>query len=60
MLFSHGHNRAFLLPDLCTTTERNGNRISIDKMPMKAIRTMLVSAIFRQCGSCIGLLDIAG
>jgi hypothetical protein len=29
-------------------------------MSMKTIRTMLVSAIFRQFGSCFGLFDIAG
>jgi hypothetical protein len=29
-------------------------------MPMKTIRTMLVSAIFRQFGSLFGIFDIAG
>jgi len=29
-------------------------------MPLKTIRKMLVSAIFRQFGSCFGLYDIAG
>jgi hypothetical protein len=28
--------------------------------PMKTIRTTLVSAIYRQIGSCFGLFDIAG
>jgi hypothetical protein len=28
--------------------------------PMKTIKTMLVSAMFRQFGSCFGLFDIAG
>jgi len=28
--------------------------------PMKTIRTTLVSAIYRQIGSCFGLIDIAG
>jgi len=28
--------------------------------PMKTIRSTLVSAIFRQFGSCFGLFDIAG
>jgi len=29
-------------------------------IPLKAIRTTLVSAIFRQFGSCFELFDIAG
>jgi len=29
-------------------------------MPMKTIRTTLVSHIFRQFSSCFGLFDIAG
>jgi hypothetical protein len=29
-------------------------------MPMKTIRTTLVSHIFRQFASCFGLFDIAG
>jgi hypothetical protein len=29
-------------------------------MPLKTIRTTLVSAIFRQFGRCFGLFDIAG
>jgi hypothetical protein len=28
--------------------------------PLKTIRTMLVSAIFRKFGSCFGVFDIAG
>ena len=28
MLFSHGPNKAFLVPDACRATERNGNSIS--------------------------------
>ena len=28
MLFSHGHNKAFLVPDSCGATVRNGNSIS--------------------------------
>ena len=27
MLFSHGPNKAFLVPDSCRVTERNGNNI---------------------------------
>jgi hypothetical protein len=30
MSFSHGPNKAFLVPDLCGATERNGNNISAD------------------------------
>jgi hypothetical protein len=30
VLFSHGPNKAFLLPDSCRGTERNGNSISAD------------------------------
>jgi len=30
VLFSHGPNKAFLVPDSCRATERNGNSISID------------------------------
>ena len=31
MLFSQGPNQAFLVPDLCRATERNGNSIiSVD------------------------------
>ena len=30
MLFSHGPNKAFLVPDSCRATERNGNSISAD------------------------------
>jgi hypothetical protein len=30
VLFSHGPNKAFLVPDLSRATERNGNSISAD------------------------------
>jgi len=30
LLFSHGPNKAFLVPDSCRVTERNGNSISTD------------------------------
>jgi len=30
VLFSHGAYKAFLGPDSCRATERNGNRISAD------------------------------
>ena len=61
MLFSHGPNKAFLVPDSYRATEWNGNRISADVTDgaIKNIRTMLVSAILRQYGNCFGLLDIA-
>jgi hypothetical protein len=34
--------------------------LTSQKTPMKIIRKTLVSAIFRQFGSCFGLFDIAG
>ena len=30
MLLGHGPNKAFLVPDSCRVTERNGNSISTD------------------------------
>ena len=30
MLLGHGPNKAFLVPDSCRATERNGNSIIID------------------------------
>jgi hypothetical protein len=30
VLLCHGPNKAFLVPDLCRETERNGNSISTD------------------------------
>jgi len=30
VLFSHGPNKAFLVPDSCGATERNGDSISAD------------------------------
>ena len=30
VLFSHWHTKAFLVPDSCTETERNGNSVSAD------------------------------
>jgi hypothetical protein len=30
MLLGHGPNKAFLVPDSCRETERNGNSISAD------------------------------
>jgi len=30
MLFSHGQNKAFLVPDSCRATERNGSSIRAD------------------------------
>jgi hypothetical protein len=30
VLFSHGPNKAFLVPDSCRATERNGNSIRAD------------------------------
>ena len=55
MLLGHGHNKAFLVPDLERATERNGNSISSDTDD-----TTLGSAIFIKFGICFGLFDIAG
>ena len=55
MLFSHGPNKAFLVPDSCRATKRNGNSISSDVADEADLRTMLVVAIFRQFGGCFGL-----
>jgi hypothetical protein len=38
---------------------RNSNSVSVD-VTLITIRTMLVSALCRQFGSCFGLFDIAG
>ena len=48
MLFSHGPNKAFLVPDSCRATERNGNSIRAD----------VTDDSFRQFGSCFGLFII--
>ena len=60
MLFSHGPNKAFLVPDSFGVTERNSNSISSDVTDdtLITIRMTLVSAIFRQFGRCFGLFDI--
>jgi len=49
VLFSHGPNKEFLVPDSCRVTERNGNSIKIfeidvltsQMIPLKTIRTTL-------------------
>jgi hypothetical protein len=49
-------NIAFLVLDSCWATDRNGNSVRADvtdDVPLKTFRTTLVSAIFRQFGSCI-------
>jgi len=50
VLLGHGPNKAFLVPDSCSATERNGNSISADVTddPIEMSRTTLVSVIFRQ------------
>jgi hypothetical protein len=60
VLFSHGPNKAFLVPDSFGATERNSNSISSDVTDdtLITIRMTLVSAIFRQFGRCFGLFDI--
>jgi len=41
-------------------TTDNRHQVMSHVTPMKTIGMMLVSAIFRQFGSCYGLFDIAG
>jgi hypothetical protein len=61
VLFSHGPNKAFLVPDSCRATERNRNsKQTSQRAHLKTIIMMLVSAIFRQFGNCFGPFDIAG
>ena len=62
MLYSHGPNKAFLVPDSCRATVRNGNSISSDAIEdtIETIITTLVSALFRQFGSCLEPFDIEG
>jgi len=52
----------FLVPGSCRATERNGNSISADVTydTIENDLEMLVSALFRQFGSCFELFDIAG
>ena len=59
VLFSHGRNKAFLVPDSCRVTVKNGNSINMD-FTLKTIRMTIASVLFRQFGSCFGLFDIAG
>jgi hypothetical protein len=50
VLFSHGPNKAFLVEqqkEMATVQV-----LTSQMMPMKTIRTTLVSVIFRQFGSC--------
>ena len=61
MLFSHGPNKSFLVPDSCRATERNRNsKQTSQRAHLKTIIMMLVSAIFRQFGNCFEPFDIAG
>jgi len=62
VLFSHGPNNDFVVPEACRATVRNCNSISADfvRTSLKMIRTTLISAIFRQFGSCFGLFIIEG
>jgi len=62
VLFSNGPNKAFLVPDSCRATVRNVSAYTLmsQMTQLKTISTNLVSAIFSQFGSCIGLFDIAG
>ena len=53
MLIGHGPNKAFLVPDSCRATERNGNNVSVD-VTEDTIETSLW-----QFGRCFGLFDIA-
>jgi hypothetical protein len=58
-----GGQRNFIVIRSCRVTERNSIGITSDTSrmaPLKTIRKMLVSVIFRQFCSCLGLFDIAG
>jgi hypothetical protein len=62
LLFNHGHNQAFWY---LIHVERQKEMVAVYALtsqmtPMKTIRTMLVSAIYRQIGSYLGLYDITG
>jgi hypothetical protein len=61
-LFSHGHNTAFLVPDSCRPTVRNGNYINVDVMDyiIGLHKKKVVSALFRQFGKCVVRFDIIG
>ena len=54
VLFSHGHNKAFLVPDSCRATVRNGSSISV--CPFQTIWQLFgtlkhcrISTIFVHC-----------
>ena len=58
MLIGHGPNKAFLVPD---SLERQKGTVTVlaltsQMTPLKTIRTMLVSAIFRQFDSYLDFL----
>jgi hypothetical protein len=55
VLLGHGPNKAFLVPDLYTATERNGNNISSDRDD-----TTFGFSYFHKIWICFGLFDIAG
>jgi hypothetical protein len=52
VLFSHGPNKAFLVPDSCRATERNSNSISADvteiyNLFVQALETGRKASLFR-------------
>jgi len=55
-------NKAFLVTALCRGTEINGisNKRGLHRGHHQNIRETLGSAIVKQFGSCLALLDIAG
>jgi len=53
VLFSHGPNKAFLVPDSCISVDVTDDTIENNYKT-------LVSIIFRQFGRNFGLFDIAG
>ena len=54
MLFSHRHNKVFLVPDSCRETETNGNSTSVD-VTDDAIENDSQNDTY-----CFGLSDIEG
>ena len=61
-LFSHGPNKAFLVPDSCRPTVRNGSYINVDVTDyiIGLHKKEVVSTLFRQYGKSFGRFDIIG
>ena len=61
-IYVHEANKTFLVPDKCRATVRNGNSIATNviQYTIENDKGDACSALFKQFGSCFGLLDIAG